>query len=762
MSEVATPAVTDDQFDVAGLVAQLTLAEKASLCLGSEFWHTAAVERLGIPKIMVSDGPHGLRAQLEEADHVGLSGSVPATCFPTASAIGSSWNVALCREVGKALAREARKWGVSVVLGPGINMKRSPLCGRNFEYLSEDPYLAGELATAMVQGTQSLGVGTSLKHYAANNQESDRLRVSAEVDERTLRELYLPAFERVVTAADPWTVMCAYNKVNGTYCSEHHWLLTEVLRDEWGFTGVVVSDWGAVHDRVAALRAGLDLEMPPNLGVSDVQLIAAVESGELDESVLDLAVTRLLRLVGRARRSLAEGGTFDEGEHHALARRAAAESAVLLKNDDGVLPLKPAAGASVAAIGEFARTPRYQGAGSSQVNPTQLDLPLDELQAALGEGVEVRFAAGFVIAEGEEDDESEALRAEAVALAGQCDHVVVFLGLPAQAESEGFDRTHIELPASQLRLVDALAELGKPLIVVLANGSVVQLSTWEHKVAAILECWLSGQAAGGAVVDLLLGKANPSGKLAETIPLRLEDYSSYLNFPGDTGVVRYGEGIFIGYRAYDKCDQSVSYPFGFGLSYTSFEISDVQVGVSGSVAGGDLAVVVSAEVANTGSVAGAEVVQVYVRDVESTVNRPIRELAGFSKVTLRPGESQTVTITLAERAFAFWSTQWNRWAVEAGEFEIAVGTSSRALVATRTVTLDAPSLASPLGPASTLHEWLADERGRELLLAQEPVPPILRDPELVKVVGTMPMETLAAFHGMSLDHTTLQRLLSEL
>ena len=761
MSEVANPTDADAKFNVAELVAQLTLAEKASLCLGSDFWHTAAVERLGIPKIMVSDGPHGLRAQLEEADHLGISGSVPATCFPTASAIGSSWNGTLCREVGEALAREARKVGVSVVLGPGINMKRSPLCGRNFEYLSEDPYLAGELALAMVQGIQSLRVGTSLKHYAANNQEDDRLRVSAEVDERTLREIYLPAFERVVTAADPWTVMCAYNKVNGTYCSEHHWLLTKVLRDEWGFTGVVVSDWGAVHDRVAALRAGLDLEMPPNLGVSEAAVIAAVESGELDESVLDLAVTRMLRLVDRARPAIAEGGTFDEAEHHALARRAAAESAVLLKNEGGVLPLKPAAGAKVAVIGEFARRPRYQGAGSSQVNPTKLDLPLDELQKALGDQVEVRFAAGFMIG-GEEGDKSEALRGEAVTLAGECDHVVVFLGLPSAAESEGFDRTHIRLPANQLSLIDALAELDKPLVVVLANGSVVQLSTWEDKVAAILECWLSGQAAGGAAADLLLGKANPSGKLAETVPLRLEDNSSYLNFPGDPGVVRYGEGLFIGYRGYDKGDQPVSYPFGFGLSYTSFETSDVEVSVSGSVAEDDLAVEVSASVTNTGSVPGAEVVQVYVRDVESTVSRPVRELAGFAKVSVEPGESQTVTISLAQRAFAFWSMQWNRWAVEAGEFEIAVGSSSRDLVATKTVTLDAPSLAAPLGPDSTLQEWLADERGRELLYAQEPPPPILRDPELVSVIGTMPMATLAAFQGMSVDHATLQRLLSEL
>jgi beta-glucosidase len=759
MSEVPTAPVSDGQFDVPGLVAQLTLAEKVSFCLGSDFWHTAGVERLGIPRLMVSDGPHGLRAQMDEADHLGLSGSVPATCFPTASAIGSSWNVALFREVGEALAREARRWGVSVILGPGINMKRSPLCGRNFEYLSEDPYLAGELATPMVQGIQSLGIGTSLKHYAANNQEDDRLRVSAEVDQRTLREIYLPAFERVVTGADPWTVMCAYNKLNGTYCSEHHWLLTEVLREEWGSDCVVVSDWGAVHDRVAALRGGLDLEMPPNLGVSDAALVAALESGELDESVLDLAVTRMLRLIDRARPALAEGGTFDEGEHHALARRAAAESAVLLKNDGGVLPLKPAEGASVAVIGEFARTPRYQGAGSSQVNPTRLDVPLDELRDGLGEGIDVRFAAGFEISGGEDD---EALRDAAAALASDCDHVVVFLGLPAEAESEGFDRDHIELPANQLGLVDALAGLGKPLIVVLANGSVVQLSTWAHKVAAILECWLSGQAAGGAAADLLLGTANPSGKLAETIPVRLEDNSSYLNFPGDPGVVRYGEGIFIGYRGYDKCGQAVSYPFGFGLSYTTFEISDVQVQLNGSVAGGDLSVEVTATVANTGSVAGAEVVQVYLRDVESTVARPVRELKGFTKVALAPGESTSVSIVLRERAFAFWSTQWRRWAVEAGDFEISVGSSSRALVATTTVTVNAPSLALPIGPDSTLHEWLADQRARALMLALKPTPPVISDPELARVIGSMPMETLAAFGGMGFDHAALQRLVSQL
>ena len=749
--------MSDVANDFTNRLSELTLEEKASLCLGSDFWHTAPVERLGIPQIMVSDGPHGLRAQLEEADHVGIGGSAPATCFPTASALGSSWNPELFRAVGEALGREAKKLGVSVVLGPGINMKRSPLCGRNFEYISEDPWLAGELATAMVQGTQSQGIGTSLKHYAANNQEDDRLRVSAEVDDRTLREVYLPAFERVVKQSQPWTVMCAYNKINGTYCSEHYWLLTQVLREEWGFEGLVVSDWGAVHDRVAALRGGLDLEMPPNVGVSDAAIVAAVGDGSLYESILDDSVSRVLQLVDRSQPALAARGEFDFDEHHALARRAAHESAVLLKNAGNVLPLQPASGSTVAVIGEFARTPRVQGAGSSQVNPTLIDVPLDELQSALAGQAEVRFAAGFGIGTTDNDEE---LMQEAVELASEADHVLVFLGLPGEDESEGFDRTHIDLPANQLVLLHALAEVHDRLIVILANGGVVRVSTWEDKVAAILECWLSGQAAGGAAVDLLLGVANPSGKLAETIPVRLQDNSSYLNFPGEEGVVRYGEGIFIGYRAYDKLIQHVSYPFGFGLSYTTFRIDDVNVSVTGSVAGGDLAATVTASVTNTGQRAGAEVVQVYVGDVEASVARPLRELKGFVKIHLEPGETRQVSFDLDERAFAFWSRRLQQWVVESGEFLIAVGSSSRDLVATEAITIDAPRLSLPLGPDSTLHEWLDDDRGRELLAKRDIR--LLQDPELIKVIGTMPMHTLAAFQGMALSHEELNELVAEL
>jgi beta-glucosidase len=736
------------------LVGRLTLQEKAALSIGADFWHTAPVDRLGIPSVLLSDGPHGLRTQLEEADHVGLSGSVPATCFPTACALGSSWDPDLLRQVGQAIAREARKWGVGVVLGPGINIKRSPLCGRNFEYLSEDPFLTGELATAMVQGIQALDVGTSLKHYAANNQETDRLRVSADVDERALREIYLPAFERVVTAAQPWTVMCAYNKINGTYASENRWLLTDVLRDEWGFRGLVVSDWGAVHDRVAALAAGLDLEMPPNFGVSDAAVIAAVRNGTLAEATLDTSVTRVLRLVERSGANPG-GEEFDEAEHHSFARRVATECAVLLKNDNAVLPLRPASGQTIAVIGRFAREPRFQGAGSSQVNATRVDNPLEELRAAVGPQVTIAYRDGFGI----DVTDDDSLLAEAVTLARAADHVLLFLGLSAAAESEGFDRTHIDLPANQLALIDALVAVRDDTAVVLTNGSVVRFSGWDGKVAAILETWLSGQAAGGAVADLLLGQANPSGKLNETIPVRLQDTPSYLNFPGDSGHVRYGEGLFVGYRGHDKAAQDVSYPFGFGLSYTTFSIGDVAVTTDGAVAGRDLAVTVRAVVTNTGTVAGAETIQVYVTDVESTVTRPIRELKGFTKVFLRPGERRRVQIELDERAFAFWSIRHDRWVVESGEFTISIGTSSRHIAGSATIALDAPDITEPLTADSTLLEWLADDHGRALLTQQEDLPLLQED--LVKVIGTMPMHTLAAF-GMGIDNQRLTTWLGRL
>ncbi|HEV2824250.1 MAG TPA: glycoside hydrolase family 3 C-terminal domain-containing protein [Actinomycetota bacterium] len=751
--------------NASSLLGQLTLEEKASLCLGSDFWHTAPVERLGIAAIMVSDGPHGLRTQPEEADHVGISGSVPATCFPTASALASSWDPELVQRVGAALGREARAQGVAVVLGPGINIKRSPLCGRNFEYFSEDPALSGVLGAAMIDGVQSQGVGTSLKHYAANNQETDRLRVSAEVDERTLREIYLAGFERAVTEAGPWTVMCAYNKVNGVYASEHAWLLTTVLRGEWGFDGLVVSDWGAVHDRVAALAAGLDLEMPPNLGVSDAAILTAVRSGQLDEHVLDTAVARVLQLVDRAAANTEPPPVLDPDAHHMLARAAATECAVLLKNQDRLLPLRPAAGDIIAVIGEFARTPRYQGAGSSQVNPTRVDVALDELRAGVPEGVEIAFAAGYGI---DTSDRDEQLAAEAVALAERADVVVAFLGLPAADESEGFDRSHMDLPANQTALLSRLADANPNLAVVLANGSAVRLSEWEQHAKAVLECWLSGQGAGGAAANLLLGTANPSGRLAETLPLRLEDTPSYLNFPGEAGQVRYGEGIFVGYRGYDALDRQVHYPFGHGLSYTSFGYADLSANVTGRPQDGDLVVNITCRVTNTGDHRGKEVVQLYVGDPEASVARPVRELKAFAKVDLDPGETTAVAFTLTARDLSYWSTRLHDWALEGGEFELAVGASSRDLRLTTTLDIAAPPLPSRLDGMSTLQEWLADPTGSALLHkavgTDETGRPkgILGSEELMVVIGNFPISTLAGFAGFGLTHSIVHTLVDQI
>jgi beta-glucosidase len=755
----------------ADLLAELTLEEKASLCLGSDFWHTAPVPRLDIPAILVSDGPHGLRRQPDQGDHVGIGGSLAATCFPTACALGSSWDPDLVRRVGQALGVEARAQGVAVVLGPGINIKRSPLCGRNFEYFAEDPLLSGMLGAALVQGMQSQEVGASVKHYAANNQETDRLRVSADVDERTLREIYLPGFERVVTHARPWTVMCAYNKVNGVHASQNRWLLTDVLRGEWGYTGLVVSDWGAVHDRVAALAAGLDLEMPPNLEVSDAAIVAAVRAGTLDEDLVDQAVARVLQLVDRAQAAgltppagspAGSAPGFDVDAHHALARSTAAECAVLLKNDNAVLPLRPAAGDIIAVIGEFASTPRYQGAGSSQVNPTRVDVALDELRAAVPAGVEVAYAAGFGVGSTERDEE---LAAEAVELARRATTVVAFLGLPAADESEGFDREHMDLPANQTALLPRLGAANPNLVVVLANGSAVRLSDWERHAQAILECWLSGQAAGGAAADLLLGAANPCGRLAETLPLRLQDNPSYLNFPGEEGHVRYGEGIFVGYRGYDAIGREVSYPFGHGLSYTSFSYSDLTTDVAGRVQDGDLTITVTCTVTNTGDRPGKEVVQLYVTDLHAQVPRPVRELKAFAKIALEPGQATTVTFRLEARDLSYWSTTHHRWVLEAGGFQLAVGASSRELRLTATLEVPAPPLPVRLDAMATLQEWLAHPEGstalRQAVGVDDDGKPlgILGDDELIKIIGNFPLSSLAAFPGLGIDHATVTDLI---
>ena len=740
------------ELDIAAVLTQLTLTEKAALCSGSNFWKSEGNERLGIPAVILTDGPHGVRLATGAGDQIGLHDSVPATCFPPAVALGSCWNPELVQRVGVALGLEARASRVAVLLGPGINIKRSPLAGRNFEYFSEDPLVSGRMGAALVRGIQSVGVAASVKHFAANNQETDRMRVDAVVDERTLREIYLPAFEEVVTTASPWTVMCSYNKLNGIYASQHRWLLTDLLRYEWGFDGLVMSDWGAVDDRVAGLAAGLDLEMPSSGGHFDAEIVAAVSSGALPPADLDAAVTRLLTLLNRTDEAVSTGGTFDVDAHHELARTVAAESAVLLKNDGDLLPLDPDRTGTLAVIGEFARTPRYQGAGSSLVNPTRMSTALDEL----GARVPVTFAAGYTV-----DAPSDAgLLAEAVALAAQADTVVLFLGLPPSDESEGWDRQHLELPDDQLALVAAVGAANPRTAVVLANGSVVSVTPWQDDVAAVLEGWLLGQAGGAAIADLLLGAISPSGRLTETIPLRLQDNPSYGNFPGEHGVVRYGEGLLVGYRHYDTRDIAVAYPFGHGLSYTTFSYGPVTATVTGS--GNAVAVEVTVGLTNTGPVAGSEVVQLYVHDVEAGVFRPEQELRAFAKVLLEPGETRMVALRLDARAFAFFHSLKGRWVVEAGEFELRVGSSSRDLRARTVVDIAAEPLTVGLDTGSTLAEFAADPVVGERVCALLGLPPGagLDADEMFTMLGSAPLQRLSRFPNAPISPEQLSELLA--
>lgn len=756
-----------ERFDIPALLAELTLEEKASLLSGRGFWKTRNVDRLDIPSVMVSDGPHGLRKQEQgEEDHVGLGGSVPATCFPTASGLGSSWDVDLVRRVGEAIGDEARAQDLAVVLGPGINIKRDPRCGRNFEYLSEDPTLAGVLGAAMVDGIQSRGVGTSLKHYAVNNQETDRLRVSAEVDDRTLREIYFAGFERVVRDAQPWTVMCSYNRINGEWASQDRWLLTEVLRDDWGFDGLVVSDWGAVEDPTRAVAAGLDLEMPGTGGVSADRVVAAVEDGSLDGRAVDLAVTRLLTLLERSLPAVeSDDPPFDVDAHHDLAREVARSTAVLLAND-GILPLAPAAGQRIALIGELARTPRFQGAGSSKVNPTRVTSILDALPEVLPDGVSLDFAPGYGVDDPTVDD--AALRADAVQIAGSADVVVLVVGLPPSFESEGFDRDHLDLPPEQVALVEAVAETNPDVAIVLVNGGVVTTSGWADRGRALLEAWLGGQAAGGAIADLLVGRANPSGRLAETITLSLADTPAYLNFPGEDRVVRYGEGLFVGYRHHDAVGREVAFPFGHGLSYTTFEHRDLRVEVTNPATGGSSAdpspgwrgpvrATVTVTVANTGAVAGSEVVQVYVGRPAPAGTRPVRELRAFAKVHLEPGAEETVTLDLHARDFAIWAPRMGDWVVEPGDATIWVGASSRDLRGEVTVDLPGMPPAPPLDRGSTLGEWHEHPVGHEVLIDTLRSSPLgdltflLDDPEGYRMLASFPLSRLGTMMGGGLS-----------
>ena len=686
---------------IPNLLKQLTLEEKAALITGATLWTTVPVERLGIPATCLTDGPHGVRRSMQ--DDTFSSDNYPATCFPTASSLASSWDPGLLVEMGRALGEECRALGVDVLLGPGVNMKRSPLCGRNFEYFSEDPFLAGEMAASLIQGIQSQGVGTSLKHFAVNNQETERLSINAVVDERTLRELYLPAFERAVKKGKPMTVMCAYNRLNGTFGSENGRLLDDILRGEWGFEGLVVSDWGAVHDRVASLVNGLDLEMPGPMAGRTQAVIEAVKSGKVNGDTLDRAVGHVLEYIQKATRT-PKHGAFDQGAHHALARRIAAEGMVLLKNN-GILPLRSPA--SIAVIGHAAQEAHFQGGGSSHMNPTQLDVPFKELVNLAGQA-EVTYTEGYTP---DGMDHPELIQA-AVKAAQTAEVVVLYIAAPG--ESEGYDRTDINLTAQQVALIQAVSAAQPACVVVLNCGSVVQMAPWLDGVAALLAAWTMGQAGGGAIADILFGKVNPSGKLAETFPLRLEDNPSYLNFPGETGAVRYGEGLYIGYRYYDARRLPVAFPFGFGLSYTQFTYSNPRVSATTfkDVDG----VIVTVDVTNTGAVAGEEVVQVYVHDVESRLPRPQKELKGFAKVALKPGETRTVSFSLDFRSFAYYHVGYPAWVADPGEFEILIGASSADIRHTLKVTLESTvELPCILKPDSTLREWMDDPRGAEAL-----------------------------------------------
>lgn len=650
--------------DVQKLVKEMTLEEKASLCSGAGFWHTKAVERLGIPQMMVSDGPHGLRKQADAADHLGINASIKAVCFPTAAGLACSFDRDLLHRVGEALGEECQAENVGVILGPAANIKRSPLCGRNFEYFSEDPYLSGEMAAAHIRGVQSKNVGTSLKHYAVNNQETRRMSVDARVDERALREIYLASFEGAVKGGEPWTVMCSYNKVNGTYASENPRLLTEILRDEWGFEGFTVTDWGACNDHVAGVEAGLELEMPSSGTYNDRALVQAVREGRIAEETVDQAAERILTIVARFLAHRDNAAVFDRAAHHKLARAVARESMVLLKNDGDLLPLSPSR--RVAFIGPFAKKPRYQGGGSSHINASEETCAL----AAASEYADVMYAEGCGTKEDRTDPE---LLTRAVNAAQAADAAVLFVGLPDAFESEGYDRKHMRLPDCQTELIRAVLKVQPRVAVVLHNGAPVEMP-WADDVPAILEAYLGGQAVGGAVADLLFGKASPCGKLAETFPMRLEDNPSYLFFPGDGDTVEYREGLYVGYRYYDKRGLAVRFPFGHGLTYTTFSYDNLRLDKARMRDGETLTA--SVDITNTGRVPAKEIVQFYVAPAHAGASRPVKELRGFDKVELEPGETKTVTVELPPRAFAYYETSIADWFVEPGAYEVLAAASS--------------------------------------------------------------------------------------
>ena len=733
--------------DLKKIVSEMTLEEKAGMCSGLDFWHLKEVEHLGIPKVMVSDGPHGLRKQDEKGDHLGINDSIKAVCFPPAVLSACSFDRGLMEEMGKAIGREAQANDVSVVLGPAVNIKRSPLCGRNFEYYSEDPYLAGEIAAAFVKGVQSQHVGTSIKHFTANNQEYRRMSSSSEVDERTLREIYFPAFETAVKKAQPYTFMCSYNQINGTFASENKWLLTDVLRGEWGFKGYVMSDWGAVNDRVKGLEAGLELEMPASGGDNDAMIVKAVKDGALEEKILDQAVERILRIIFEyADHRKPQGFTMEKD--HEEAQHIAEGSMVLLKNENHILPLKTSEKA--AFIGGFARNPRFQGGGSSHINCFKTTNVLDSVPC----DAQVVYAEGFPA---DRDFYDKALADEAVKAAAEADKAVIFAGLPESFESEGYDRSHMRLPECQNRLITEILKVQPNTVIVLHNGSPVEMP-WLGEIKGLLETYLGGQAGGAAAANILYGKINPSGKLAETMPLKLSDNPSYLNFGGGEKV-EYREGIFVGYRYYDTKEMDVAFPFGYGLSYTTFAYSNLKLSMENPTEKDT--VMVSADVTNTGKSAGKEVVQLYIRDLTGSAIRPEKELKGFEKVFLEPGETKTVTMELNKRSFAWYNTELHDWFAASGDYEILVGASSRDIRLTETLHLNSSQrLPMHVHMNTTLGDLLRNpetaEAAKKLIqkylsgeAGSEAASEAVSEEMTMAMTDSMPLRALMGFAGVS-------------
>ncbi|VVM34489.1 glycoside hydrolase family 3 C-terminal domain-containing protein [Terribacillus sp. AE2B 122] len=638
------------------LIKQMTLEEKASLMSGKNFWNTKAIERLDIPSIMLTDGPHGLRKQGGKADHLGLHKSLPATCYPTAATLANSWDKSLVYDVGKDIGKEARSERVSVLLGPGLNIKRNPLCGRNFEYFSEDPYLTGVLASEMVKGIQSNGISACPKHYAVNSQEHMRMTIDEIVDERSLREIYLTGFEKVVKESNPHTMMSSYNRVNGEFANENQYLVNDILYSEWGFDGVVVTDWGGNNDRVAGLRAHNQLEMPSTNGITDKEIVDAINAGTLDESILDQAVDQLLSLIFKVRLDDKPPVQIDYDKHYKKAVEAARQSIVLLKNDYNILPLK--AGTKVAVIGDFAKNPRYQGAGSSLINPYKLSDPLAHLQKSSLDIV--GYGQGFKRMGGK----SSKLVQEAISLAKSSETVLLFIGLDESAEAEGVDREDLKISQNQLELVESLVKVNENVVVILSGGGALELP-FAEKVRGIIHTYLSGQGGGEAVVDILLGKCNPSGKLNETFPLEYADVPSSSYYPGQQATSEHKEGLFIGYRYYETANVPVLYPFGYGLSYTTFEYSNLRIENF----------TVSFDLTNKGKVAGAEIAQLYIEMLDSKIFRANKELKGFDKVYLEPGETKRMTLVLTERDFSFYNPETKCWEIESGNYKIQVGSS---------------------------------------------------------------------------------------